>query len=130
MENVSRALVIAGAVLIAILVLSLGLVLFAKFSARNKEYRAIVSNIEMEKYNSQFTVYMNRTDLVPEDIVTAINLAKEYSDMRVYVYDDSYPISQDNPADIIGWYRNETFSCSNYTFDSSGKITSISFSKN
>lgn len=130
MENANKALIIAGAVLIAIVILSVGVYLFVKFSNQNKNYKEMVSNIEMQKFNSKFEAYTNRTDITPQEVVSAMYLAKEYPNITVNAFAGGYAVSQDHPENILGWYSNDTFSCLNYTYSQDGRITSITFTKN
>ena len=77
MENASKALLIAGAVLIGILVASLGVILSEKISDfTTKTYRELQEHKRTE-FNQQFLNYDKRNDLIIQDIVTLINLAKD-----------------------------------------------------
>lgn len=77
MENASKALIMAAGVLIGILVLSLGVYLFASFGNTSVQIQAENEANELNKFNSQFTVYQGRTDLTIYDILTVANYASE-----------------------------------------------------
>lgn len=130
MENASRALIIAGGVLIFIMILTIGVILYARFSEQNATYKRIVEDIELQKYNSKFEIYIGRTDIIPEEVVTAIYQEQEYQGVTVNVKIGATTISKNNPEQIIQDYGTDTFSCNTYTYDSYGKITSITFTKN
>ena len=77
MENASKALLIAGGVLIAILVASLG-VYFSRNIAdfTSKTYKQLEEH-ERTEFNQQFLNYNGKNDLTIQDIVTIVNLAKD-----------------------------------------------------
>lgn len=77
MENASKALIMAAGVLIGILVLSLGVYLFASFGNTSVQIQAENEANELNKFNSQFTVYQGRKDLTIYDILTVANYASE-----------------------------------------------------
>lgn len=77
MENASKALIMAAGVLIGILVLSLGVYLFASFGNTSIQIHEENEANELNKFNSQFTVYQGRTDLTIYDILTVANYASE-----------------------------------------------------
>lgn len=56
MENASKALIIAGAVLITIIVISLSVVVFQKMSANVKDNTTFTEK-EMENFNAKITPY-------------------------------------------------------------------------
>lgn len=57
MENASKALIMAGAVLVAILIVSLGVVIFNNFSKSVKD-NANMDEQEIANFNSKLTPYM------------------------------------------------------------------------
>ena len=79
MENASKALLLAGGVLIAILLLSLltyAWGLFSKYQSSNEELK----NIEnVAKFNEQFAQY-NRDDLKGYEIITLLNKVIDYNE--------------------------------------------------
>ena len=80
MENASKALLIAGEVLIAIIILTIGITLYSMYSDQAKEYNQIMTTTEIQKFNSKFDVYAGRTDITAQEVVSVVNLAKEYGD--------------------------------------------------
>lgn len=77
MENASKALLMAGGVLIGILILSLGVYLFVSFynstaSMQNEMEEAAITN-----FNNQFLSYDGKEDLTIYDVATVVNLARE-----------------------------------------------------
>lgn len=57
MENASKALIIAGAILIAILIISLGVLVFNRFGTAAKE-AADLSEQEIAEFNARITPYV------------------------------------------------------------------------
>ena len=74
MENATKALIMAGGVLISVLLISFLLILLRKGGAANAEYQTTMSDTELAKFNSQFEVY-DRTDNTYFDVITVANLA-------------------------------------------------------
>ncbi len=60
MENASKALIIAGAILISILIISLGVLVFNKFGGQAKE-AANMDEQEIANFNSQLTPYIGKS---------------------------------------------------------------------
>lgn len=76
-QNLSRALLMAAAVLVAMLVLALGAYLYSSFSARVEETVKQNEVALIQTYNDKFTQYEKRENLSVQDIVSIINLARE-----------------------------------------------------
>ena len=76
MENASKALLIAGGMLITILVVSLFGYLFADMGGYAKKTYSIIETNRISQFNSQFTKYEGRNDLTIQDVVTIANLAR------------------------------------------------------
>ena len=79
MENASKALIIAGSVLLSILVLSLIAYLYVYFGAQVNDYNETIRQNQLTKYNAQYTVYDGRKDLTVYDVVSIISTAYSYN---------------------------------------------------
>lgn len=77
MENASKALFIAAGVIIALMVLSIGVYLFVTFGQAAKNTYDQVEESQINQFNSQFTTYLDRTDLTIYDVITVANLATQ-----------------------------------------------------
>lgn len=85
MENAVKALLIAAGVLIGIMILSLGVSLYASLNSYVESVQEDIATTEIQKFNEQFTRYINYNDdtdkkdftLTIQDIVTAANIARE-----------------------------------------------------
>lgn len=143
MENASKALLIAGGVLIAILILSLGVYLAATFSQLGTTYEGVNEENEIKKFNSNFIKYEGRTDITAQEIITIINFCKEY--------EANYGITTNIAiSNVSGWSVNQintqqngeidfikhcndnnyTFKCSIGYNNTTGLINEIRFRKN
>ena len=81
MENASKALIIAGSILIALVVISLGIVVFNNFKEGSEKNRSLTEQ-EIGDFNSQFTKYEGKTvsgsqvnDLI--QLVLSVNIASK-----------------------------------------------------
>ncbi len=86
MENASNALLIAGAVLIGIMVLGVGVYLVNAFGASSRQINSQIEEAKIAAFNYQFTKYEGIDKIKAHDIVTVCNLAKENNKNR-YGYD-------------------------------------------
>lgn len=75
MENASKALLIAGGVLLVVLVLSFATLLFGRLGAQTSDFYSDMSDTEIYIFNQQFFNYEG--DINIHDVVSIINLAKD-----------------------------------------------------
>ena len=76
MENASKALLIAGSMLLLILVFSFATLLFRRMGAQSAEFYNDMSETEIYEFNQQFFNYESK-DLRIQDVVSIINLARD-----------------------------------------------------
>lgn len=76
MENASKALIIAGGVLIAVLVVSLQVYLFADFGATAARINAENVDKQLLEFNARFTSYADK-EVTIHDIITVAHYAIE-----------------------------------------------------
>lgn len=85
MENVSKALIMAGEMLLAIMVLALVVYFFSGASDFSHSYQSIKDNEEIDQFNKNFEKYMvENKDYNIRDIVTVINFARNYNSKQRY----------------------------------------------
>lgn len=131
MENASKALLIAGGVFIAIVILSTAIYLYTSFSNQTKEYDSIMSATELQKFNSKFDVYIGRNNITAQEMSTIINLAKEYNNsVEIIIQGQASTILTLTPENFIKKFLNSTFSCSNVEYSQTGKIEKLIFTVN
>lgn len=149
MENASKALIMAGGVLIGIMVLTLWVYLFMSFGAQSEEMYDKIEEQQKVEYNAQYTIYDGRDDITIYDIISVANLAyennKKYENYETYEYE--YKISVklnkteiangqmdmnkllENYANVNGNTGELTnkFKCKITGYNSSGKINGVIF---
>ena len=77
MENASKALLMAGGVLLGILILSLAVYLFSNFWGASSRIHDNIEENQTAQFNSQFTKYVGNENVTIHDVVTMANLATE-----------------------------------------------------
>ena len=82
MENASKALIIAGEVLIGIMVLTLMIYIFSAFGNFSSNMHESMVKSQIAQFNENFFTYENRTIITATEIVTIINFAKQSNDSR------------------------------------------------
>ena len=80
MENASKALSIAGGILIAMMVISLGVYLFINARDVGTSYEQGMETGEIQKFNSNFISFEGRDDVTIQEIVTIAKFAKQYEE--------------------------------------------------
>lgn len=83
MENASKALIMAGGLLISILVASFMVLVLRKAGKINAEYDTQMSDNELARFNSQFELYA-RDDNTFFDVITVANLAYDINKKNGY----------------------------------------------
>lgn len=76
MENASKALIIAGTVLISVMIISLGVYLFKTFSNFGTGIASEFQQKRLSQFNAQFYKYEDKV-VNAHDVVSIANLAKE-----------------------------------------------------
>ena len=83
MENASKALIMAGTMLIGVLLLSLMAYLFSQGSNFNKEYNKTMSDREIQAFNAQFEKYLDK-NMTGDDVVSLLKLAIDHNKKMEY----------------------------------------------
>lgn len=151
MENASKALVMAGGVLIGVLILSLAVYLFADFGSTSARINAQNAERQITQFNSQFTSYEGKNGLTIYDVLTVAEYARENNkyyedvndeyDINVYlqnenlceiedfeklkqklIKDDQNKILENNP-------NLPTYECSIEKYNTNGRIKEMKFVK-
>ena len=79
MENATKALLISGGILIAMLVISIGIVLFSNYRDVGSSYQQQLSATQIQKFNANFTKFEGRNDIIIQEIVSLANFVKDYN---------------------------------------------------
>lgn len=76
MENASKALLIAGGVLIAMIITSFGVYLYGVYRGHSENMIAKMTEKEVTEFNAKFTVFEDR-ELTANEVVSILNLIRE-----------------------------------------------------
>lgn len=83
MENATKALLMAGGLLISILLISFMVFVLRKGASASAEYYTTMSDTELAEFNSQFEVY-DRDNNTYFDVITVANLAYDINKKNDY----------------------------------------------
>lgn len=147
MENASKALIMAGGVLIGILIISLAVYLFVDFGSTSAQINAQNEQKQITEFNSKFTAYEGYKDndgnwqITIYDIITLAGYAKENNEYYKEVNDEQIEVKIGNTS--IQDYTNEKkqiliksnsndgilkrFKCSKIDYNKRGKVKLIVF---
>ena len=152
MENASKALIMAGGILVGVLVLSLMVYLFADFSRTAADINSQNEQQRIVEFNSKFTTYDTYKDkdgnwqITIYDIISLAGYAKENNDYYSESPDEQISVNiQSSPktnnvqehlneyTKIISNYAYtangnlKKFSCESIEYNSNGKVKAINF---
>lgn len=128
MENATRALLIAGGVLIAIIILSVLVITLQRTGNVSRGYDQTVQTEEITIFNSNFTKYLGQ-DLTIHQVVTIYNFAKSNNVSCNKHYDEDN-IKDDLDGITInaeGKRMQNTYKIS-ISYGTDGYVSGISFS--
>ena len=125
MENASKALLIAGGVLIAILIVSVLVVTLNIVNSNQRTREKALATEQLAEFNQKYEAY-NKKALRGTDIITLKNMAKSEENAVNLIVTDI-----DGPTNInVDLNTNKTaiFACTNVEYNN-GRITALSFQK-
>lgn len=119
MENASKALMMAGGVLIGMMLLSLIVFTFQYTADFAKSYEDINEQNRLAAFNNQFEVY-NRKGVKMQEIITIVNLAKDLNSkngvenneadpLYIKIVCESKSLEKYNSDDLYLYMENNTF---------------------
>lgn len=79
MENASKALLIAGGVLLAVLILSVGIYTYVSIQNVSKSKAEVLKAEELSKFNMEFESF-NKSSMYGTDIISVVNKAISYNE--------------------------------------------------
>lgn len=149
MENASKALIMAGGVLIGILIISLAVYLFVDFGSTSAQINAQNSQKQITEFNSKFTSYEGYKDkdgnwkITIYDIITLASYAKENNQYYEDTIEEQIDVkinkkaiqnntNEENQELISNYTRDgilKKFKCSNVEYNARGKVKSITFNE-
>ena len=139
MENATKALIIAGAILISILIIALGVMIYNNASGTVDD--ADLTDTEIQAFNSKFTQYisdsMSATDV--ESLIKQVQATNESENAsgtnRFVMITDAAGNDYGDPSSYVGSKTVATVPASSYytatySFSDSGLINSITVTEN
>ena len=132
MENASKALLMAGGILIGVLILSLMTTLFVSSKQLSTSYDNTKNAEAIQRFNVNFTKYLGQ-DLTIHEVVTICNFASRDSNKVIDVDVTAGGLTSQNIKDTVAQYTKEASSIQKYRiiingYSDDGYINSISFS--
>ena len=109
MENASKALLMAGAVLLGIMVLSLGIFLFSSFGGTSSQIHDNIEENQATQFNSQFTSYVGKDNVTIHDVVSMAKLATQNN--------QNYEFAHRAAANVTGNDRYISVICNNVSIE-------------
>lgn len=130
MENASKALIMAGGVLIAILVIAVGIYLIMTYSQISSTQEKTIVTKDVMKFNSNFTTLENRSDITAQEIVTVKNFVDNYKKQTGFEVNITGVYFETDLNKFIKDNSNNLYKCNIEGYDSiTGKVNSIKFLK-
>lgn len=133
MENATKALLMAGGVLIAIIIIGVMVAMFGSTGKVTQSYDKLSSQEEITKFNSNFTKYIGKK-LTIHEVVTICNFAENNKIHKVIVT-SGLKSASDIPTDVEE-IKNEgddrvqkayKIKIDSSSYDSNGFISTIEF---
>lgn len=130
MENASKALLIAGGILIALIVLTLFILMFNKMSSLQQEQEVQLKVEQLAAFNAEFEAF-NKKVMYGTDVITLINKVvennKKYSGNTEYqiivTLDGEVTTSSTH---LIGTDAESTiYTCTNLQYNDFGRVCKI-----
>lgn len=84
MDNASKALLMAGSVLLAIMIISLAMYLFANFHQATSQIEGNVEESQVMQFNNQFTKYESNNQVTIYEVLSMANLATQNNKQYQY----------------------------------------------
>ena len=132
MENASKALIIAGAVLIGILIISMGVLLATSLQKTAKTYYTSMTTNEIQKFNSEITknfiIENEKTYITAQGIITLKNilLTEKYSGIvKLKLFNNEIS----NQIDFTDEFQSEAKFLSDYGLNEQTYEVDISYSE-
>ena len=128
MENAVRALKIAGAILISVLVLSLFVFFYDKLSSYYNNEHELKAIQDVTEFNKQFANY-NKNNIRGNDMLSLINSVIDYNERQAYDSSKKYPrmVLTINISDVTQ-FQYDTNKYGAYSYDYNYSVLSVDFS--
>ena len=128
MENASKALIIAGEILMGIILLTIFAYMFSNMGKVSEQYSETIENHNLEEFNTKFSVYLNK-ELNIQDIITIHNLIEDIntsSTQKIRMTNLGIDYSKKN--ELISNYSEKKFTCK-LEYENNGKVSNVTITE-
>ena len=112
MENITKALLMAAGMLLAVLILSLLVMAYNKLSGYYEQSQELLTAEQLDKFNKQFQNYAGRKDIRGNELISLMNKIIDYNESESYQVGTNYePIKVKitiGGNDVINAFKYET----------------------
>ena len=128
MENASKALIVAGTILLAILLISISILTLNATAGMREEAGRAADNVEVQSFNEQFTSYEG--GMINASLVKSLLLFVRASNAH-YGFQDGAPSGTDKYVEVEGiassnmLYANKTYHVYVTKYNDNGYISTI-----
>ena len=130
MENATKALLIAGGVLIAIIIITMFIMMFNRLSNLQNEQEEQQKIEQLADFNAQFEAY-NKKAMYGTDVITLINKVVENN--KIYSGNTDYQITitlngtvMTSSSTLIGTdYEQTIYQCTKVEYNALGRISRL-----
>lgn len=129
MENASKALLIAGGVLIALIIITMFIMMFSRISNIQKEQEEQTKIEQLTAFNEEFEAY-NKKVMYGVDVITLINKVAENN--KKYSANTDYQITiilngvqMTSSSSLIGDKEKYLFKCTKISYNDLGRVSKI-----
>lgn len=132
MENASKALIMAGGILIALMILGALMLMFSNLSAYQNQNDASTKDSQIAEFNNQFSPY-DKSNLTLMELASLYNKIQshnnKYPDLEIETNISSiYPNITTKFSEIEEEEKNNRrFKCKSVGYDSNGRINNMQF---
>lgn len=129
MENATKALLMAGGVLIAIIIITLLVKTYGNIGAFQRQQMSIKETEQIEEFNKNYTKYEGQY-VYGTEVITVINRAINDSQkmgLNIYVYVDNVKVGNEYISETEN-LKNKPFKCESIKYDkNTGRVNEIYF---
>lgn len=104
MENASRAIIMAGGILIAIVIITVVVIVFGSISDVYTEEGMSLTNEQLEEYNRKFSTYDK--SLYGSELLSLANLVHDYNE-RILYGNENTEFYEDNKITVTVYFYTE-----------------------
>lgn len=133
MDNASKALIIAGAVLIAVMLVSLGVLIYNQAKGVVDETSTTMTGLSVSGFNGLFSQYYgnNKTSATLKSLVEQVNSTNRTSEDRQVTLTAPSDVISGNPDGSykVTAVKNTNFDITDTSWDTNGYVQGITITK-